>query len=131
MTATLERTEERKDQEAKERRQVYTPAVDIFENDSSFILYADIPGADEQSVDITLEKDVLTIEARVNEELPVGSKLRYAEYGIGDYRRSFTLGDRIDRDRIEATVKNGVLKLVLPRTEPAMRKIPVRSEETD
>jgi HSP20 family molecular chaperone IbpA len=112
-----------------ERRQLYTPAVDIFENENSFILFADIPGADEKSVDITIEKDVLTINAKVNEEVPAGSKLRYAEYGIGDYRRSFTLGDRIDRDRIEATVKNGVLKLVLPRIEPAVRRIQIRSEQ--
>ncbi|PKL30175.1 MAG: heat-shock protein Hsp20, partial [Spirochaetae bacterium HGW-Spirochaetae-10] len=110
-------------------RQLYTPAVDIFENETSFILYADVPGADEQSVDITLEKDVLTINAKVNEEIPTGSKLRYAEYGVGDYRRSFTLGDRIDRDKIEATVKNGVLKLVLPRIEPVVRKIQIRGEQ--
>lgn len=126
MTAELERTRpETKD----EPRQLYTPAVDIFENETSFILYADVPGADEQSVDITLEKDVLTINAKVKEEIPTGSKLRYAEYGIGDYRRSFTLGDRIDRDKIEATVKNGVLKVVLPRIEPVVRRIQIRGEQ--
>lgn len=126
MTAVLERT---RPETKGERRQLYTPAVDIFENETSFILYADVPGADEQSVDITLEKDVLTINAKVNEEIPAGSKLRYAEYGVGDYRRSFTLGDRIDRDKIEATVKNGVLKLVLPRIEPVVRKIQIRGEQ--
>lgn len=126
MTAVLEKT---RPETKSERRQLYTPAVDIFENETSFILYADVPGADEQSVDITLEKDVLTINAKVNEEIPAGSKLRYAEYGVGDYRRSFTLGDRIDRDKIEATVKNGVLKLVLPRIEPVVRKIQIRGEQ--
>ena len=126
MTAVLEKTNQ---ETRSERRQLYTPAVDIFENETSFILYADVPGADEQSVDITLEKDVLTINAKVNEEIPTGSKLRYAEHGVGDYRRSFTLGDRIDRDKIEATVKNGVLKLVLPRIEPVVRKIQIRGEQ--
>lgn len=107
---------------------VYTPAVDIYENENSFVVYADIPGADEKSVEITVEKDQLSIQAKVNDEVPVGSKLRYSEYGIGDYKRSFSLGDRIDRDKIEASVKNGVLKLVLPRIEPVVRKIEIRTE---
>ncbi|MBW7857456.1 MAG: Hsp20/alpha crystallin family protein [Leptonema sp. (in: Bacteria)] len=112
----------------RDKTTVYTPAVDIYENENSFVLYADIPGADEKSVEITVEKDQLSIQAKVNDEVPVGSKLRYSEYGIGDYKRSFSLGDRIDREKIEASVKNGVLKLVLPRIEPVVRKIEIRTE---
>lgn len=112
----------------RDKATVYTPAVDIYENENSFVLYADIPGADEKSVEITVEKDQLLIQAKVNDEVPVGSKLRYSEYGIGDYKRSFSLGDRIDRENIEASVKNGVLKLVLPRIEPVVRKIEIQTE---
>lgn len=125
-TAVVEKSNQ--DKVKTERRTIYTPAVDIYENENSFVLYADIPGADEKSVEITVEKDQLSIQAKVNDEVPVGSKLRYSEYGIGDYRRSFSLGDRIDREKIEASVKNGVLRLVMPRIEPVVRRIEIRTE---
>ena len=106
---------------------VYTPDVDILEKDDAIIVFADIPGADQSSVDITLEKDVLSIYARVEPELPEKHQLLHAEYGVGDYQRSFTLSDEIERDKIEARVKNGVLRLVLPKAKTAQtRKIAVQ-----
>ena len=107
---------------------VYTPDVDILEKEDSIVVFADMPGADEKSVDITLEKDVLSIYARVEPELPEKHQLLHAEYGVGDYQRSFTISDEIDRDRIEARVKNGVLKLVLPKAQAALtRKIAIQA----
>jgi len=134
MTALLERIRPQDKNQSVEKsenkpRREYVPAVDIYETDKNFTVYADVPGADPKTVDITIEKGVLTLTAKVNEEIPVGAKLTYSEYGIGDYRRSFTLSDQIDQDKIEATVKDGVLKIVLPRTEPAVRKIEIRSGE--
>jgi HSP20 family molecular chaperone IbpA len=107
---------------------VYTPDVDILEKEESIIVFADMPGADEKSVDITLEKDVLTIYARVEPEVPEKHQLLHAEYGVGDYQRSFTISDEVDRDKIEARVKNGVLRLVLPKAPAAKtRKIAIQA----
>ena len=81
---------------------------------------------DEKAVTITLEKDVLTIEGHVTAATPGGYRLAHAEYGVGDYRRAFTLSEQVNRDGITATVKNGVLRLVLPKAEEAKaRTIPI------
>lgn len=110
-------------------KRLYTPAVDIIERKDDIILIADMPGIDEKSVDITLDKDMLTIYGEVEPEIPENHRLVSSEYGVGDYQRSFTISDEIDRDKIEATVKNGVLKLILPKIESVKtRKIPVRTE---
>lgn len=101
---------------------VFSPAVDIWENDDNILLLADLPGVAEEDIDIRLEHDVLTIQGKVNSTQPEGFELSYGEYETGDYQRSFTLTDSIDREKIEASYKNGVLKLVLPKTEPAKPK---------
>ncbi len=108
---------------------VYTPNVDIIERKSDIMLMADMPGADESTIDIMLEKNVLTIYGRVDVKPPENMKLIQAGYGIGDYQRSFTLSDEIDRDKIKATMKNGVLNLVLPKAASVKsRKIAVEAE---
>ncbi len=117
-----------KGERTRERR-VYSPGVDIIERKNDILMLADIPGADEKSVDITLEKNVLTISGTVEAGIPENQKLTIMEYGIGDYQRAFTLADEVDKDRIQATVKNGVLCLVLPRMEAAKtKKIAVKAE---
>lgn len=106
----------------------YVPRVDIYEADENLYLLADVPGADESSVNITLEKDILTIEAGVDQGLYSGLKATYQEYGIGDYYRQFTIGREIDRDKIEASMKNGVLKITLPKAEPLkLKKIAIQA----
>ena len=115
--------------ERTRNRKVYVPKVDIIETGDAMVMYADIPGADEKTVDVTLEKSVLTIRGTIAPQEFVGRSIAYAEYDVGDYERSFTVSDEVDRDRIEAVVKNGVLKLVLhkiPQVEA--RKITVRTE---
>jgi HSP20 family molecular chaperone IbpA len=107
-------------------RKVYAPAVDIYEKGDNIMLIADLPGVDEKSVDITLEKNILSIRGYVAPVELNGHKLVYAEYGDGDYYRTFTLSNEINRDKIEAVVKNGVLMLTLPKAETAKtRKIAV------
>ncbi|HEX8230146.1 MAG TPA: Hsp20/alpha crystallin family protein [Chloroflexia bacterium] len=101
---------------------IYTPAVDIYETNEAIVLVADMPGVDESSVDVTLEKSVLTIHGRVQPWQFEGHSLRYAEYGIGDYQRSFTISNQIDWEHIEGSVSNGVLRLTLPKTGPAQAK---------
>jgi HSP20 family protein len=116
------------DSERTRDRQCFIPRADIYETDDHIILVADIPGADENSTDITLEKNVLTINANIDWNMPEDYGLNYGEYGIGDYQRSFTLSDEIDREKIEATISNGILRLSLPKAGQAkMRKISVKS----
>ncbi|UCD35027.1 MAG: Hsp20/alpha crystallin family protein [Nitrospiraceae bacterium] len=108
---------------------VFTPAVDIIEKNNDLVLLADMPGVDEKSLDIILEKNLLTIYGRVEPEVPANHRLVLSEYGVGDYQRTFTLSDEIDREHIRASVKDGVLKLVLPKAEKAkMKKIAVAAE---
>ena len=107
-------------------RRVFVPRADIYETDNEIIVLADIPGANEKNVDITLEKNVLPINAYIEPAIPSGFDIAYAEYEEGDYQRSFRLSDEIARDKIEASVSEGVLRLRLPKLqEAATRKITV------
>ena len=107
---------------------VYVPRVDIYSNEEGVTIEADMPGVDENNVDILLEKDVLTISGFVTPAEPEGFELNYSEYGVGDYRRSFTLIEEIDRDKIEASINNGVLRVHLPKAPEAQaRKIAVQA----
>ncbi|HHO77318.1 MAG TPA: Hsp20/alpha crystallin family protein [Deltaproteobacteria bacterium] len=104
----------------------YIPNVDISETKENLVIFADIPGAGEDNIEVTLENDVLTIDATVAPEAVHGHKLIYREYGIGDYSRAFTINQAIDRDKIEAKIKDGVLCVVLPKAEAAKPKtIPI------
>jgi HSP20 family molecular chaperone IbpA len=107
-------------------RRVFKPDVDITEQKDDTVLTADLPGVDDKSLDITLEKNVITIRGKVEPEIPAGYRLAYGEYEVGDYERAFTLSDEVDKDRIQATIKNGVLRLVLPKAAAAKaRKIAI------
>jgi HSP20 family molecular chaperone IbpA len=103
-------------------RKVFSPNVDIAEIDDNIVLIADMPGVDEKSVDVVLEKNILTITGTVEPEHFEGYEAAYSEYDIGDYRRVFEVSSDVDGDKIEATVKNGILKLVLPKAEPVKTK---------
>ena len=100
----------------------FRPNVDILERPDELLVLADMPGVDENTVDIELEKNVLTITGRVENGHVKDAAMMYSEYEIGDYERVFTLSDRIDRDKIVATVKNGVLRLELPKAEEVKPK---------
>lgn len=107
-------------------RRVFVPRVDIYETKEALVILADMPGTDEKSVDITLEKDVLTLRGVVALREYKGYSAGFAEYREGDYERAFSVSEEVARDKIEASVKNGVLKVVLPKAEPAKaRKIAI------
>jgi len=107
-------------------RRTFVPRADIYETEKEITVLADIPGATEKTVDITLEKDVLSISAYVEPAIPSGVDIAYAEYEEGDYQRSFRLSGEIDRDKIEAVVSDGVLRLRLPKVQEAQaRKIKI------
>ena len=110
-------------------RRVYVPKVDIIETGEAMVMYADMPGVNEKSVEVTLEKNVLKITGAVESDAFPGHSIAYAEYDVGDYERAFTVSDEIDRERIEAVVKNGVLKIALHKAPQAeVKKITVRTE---
>lgn len=109
-------------------RRIYTPKVDILETEERIEILADMPGVDEASVELTLEKNVLTIYGKVEADIPERHRLAVSEYGIGDYQRQFVLSNEVDRERIEAVAKNGVLSIQLPKAATAKtRKIAVRA----
>jgi HSP20 family molecular chaperone IbpA len=103
-------------------RKAYVPRADIFETKDEVVVVADVPGVDENSIDITLEKGVLSINGYVEQDQPQSYSLAYAEYEVGDYFRRFTLSNEVDQENIQATVKNGVLRLHLPKVGPAQAK---------
>jgi len=110
-------------------RRTFVPRADIYETDKEIFVLADIPGANEKTVDITLEKNVLSINAYIEPAIPSGFEVAYAEYEEGDYQRSFRLSDEIDREKIEATVSDGVLRLRLPKSQEArIKKISVNTK---
>lgn len=126
MTQETNQAQESRSVERTRERPVYRPPTDIYHNESSVVLVADMPGVDEKSVEVTLEDDVLTIVGRTPDYAPQGYRRAYAEFEPGDYRRSFVLSDRADAAGIQASVKNGVLRVMVPKSKPAQRKIPIR-----
>jgi HSP20 family protein len=105
----------------------YTPDVDICEFPDHLELSADMPGVNEKEVHITLENDVLTLEGRVDPALYEGLSPLYTEYNVGNYFRQFSLRESIDSAAIKATMRNGVLELILPKVEAAKpRKIEIK-----
>ncbi len=114
--------------ERTQQRPVFTPRVDIRETDSAIILIADMPGVDESSVALDLEGSNLTIRGTFVPKAADEYTLTYQEYTNSDYERSFTLGDTIDRDNIKAVVKNGTLRLTLPKVKEVQpRRIAVQA----
>jgi HSP20 family protein len=106
----------------------FVPRADIYEAEDRIIVVTDMPGVSAESLDVMLEKNILTISGYVEPEVPEGYSLAWAEYQIGDYQRSFRISDEIDCDQIEATIKNGVLHLDLPKSTAARsRKISVKT----
>jgi HSP20 family protein len=107
---------------------VFTPAVDIFETDQQITLVADMPGTTAEDISIDLREGVLTIAAEVKPWEMADEKDVLIEFEIGKYYRQFSLSDKIDQAKIDAQLKDGVLKLALPKSaETQPRKINVTS----
>lgn len=129
MTKDVQKQPASAGQEWTRNRKVYTPKVDIYETKDAIVLLADMPGVDEKSANVTLEKGVLTIQGTVEAESYSEKSIAYYEYDWGDFHRSFTMSDEVDKNKIEASVKNGVLKLVMQKAEPAKaKKIEIKKE---
>jgi len=106
----------------------YTPPIDIHEGPDGLVLEADLPGASEKFLNIQLEDNVLSLHARVASPAPEGARTLHEEYRVGDFYRSFILSDEVERSRITADLRNGVLRLNLPKAERAKtRRIEIKS----
>jgi HSP20 family protein len=106
----------------------FVPPTDIFESKDAVIMLLEMPGADPATLNVTLDKRTLTVSARSKPSAPQGYTLVHAEYRDGNYERVFTLSDQVDDEHIEAVLKDGVLRLKLPKAAPSpAKKIEVRS----
>jgi HSP20 family protein len=103
------------------------PPVDVFENESGITLLADLPGVSRDRLGVRVDGESLFIEATADARGPDNMELVYGEAQIPSYRRQFTLSRELDSSRIEATLKDGVLKLAIPKLDEAKpRRIEVR-----
>lgn len=109
-----------------------TPMVDVSEDDKAFQITADLPGLTEKDIDVTLSGDMLTIGGERREEREEKDRnYHFSERRLGSFRRAFSLPQGVDRDKIDANFKNGVLRLTLPKTQEAMqqqKKIEVKAQ---
>ncbi len=106
---------------------VFNPAVDIFETERELTLLADLPGVKAKDLKIDLNDNVLTLTADETALEGPGEKDVIREYRTGSYYRQFSLSDTIDQSKIEAVLKDGVLRLTLPKVEAMTpRKISVK-----
>jgi HSP20 family protein len=106
----------------------FAPRVDIYETDKELTLFADVPGARPEDVDLRYERGELLLHARVRDRARGGHVL-LEEYEQGDFYRVFQIHESIDSARIAAECKNGVLAVHLPKAESAQpRKVNVRGE---
>ena len=125
------RREERQTPARQEQHQQQTPAmiprVDVLEDQTGITLLADLPGVTREALEIHLEGDSLTIEGAVSAATPESMQAAYAEVRVPRYRRSFTLSRELDGGRIEAQLKDGVLRLRIPKQEHAQpRRVSIK-----
>jgi len=107
---------------------VFTPAVDIFETEKELTLLADMPGVKSDNLTIGINKNVLTMSGEVEAPEKENEAEVLREYETGKYFREFTLSNEIDQTSIDAVLKDGVLRLTLPKVEAVTpRKIAVKA----
>jgi HSP20 family molecular chaperone IbpA len=110
----------------RDDRKVFTPPVDIWENEEGFLLVSNMPGVTKDNVTIDYEEGELKIYGQISGTSDT-SKLLLNEYSIGDYSRVFRIPDGIDAEKISAQIKDGVLKVTLPKQEKLkLRKIEIQ-----
>lgn len=104
------------------------PEVDIYEDVEGIYVRADIPGVSRDRLDLQVNKDALTIEGEASIDMPEGMEAMYADIRSTRYRRSFVLSAELDTEKIDASLKDGVLSIHIPkRAEAKPRKIQVNA----
>lgn len=114
---------EKREAATREERTVpgrfYVPPADVWETEDALAVAMEVPGVARDAVAIELKDDVLRVEARVDPARYEGLEPVYTEYGVGHWARAFALPDKVDRERIEARLEDGVLTLTLPKAAEA------------
>lgn len=103
-------------------RRTASPRVDIHESAEAVHLLADMPGVAADGLEVSVHGDVLTLRGRSRAQEPEKTHAIWREYAIRDYERSFRLGHAIDSERITAAVKDGVVRVTLPKAAVAQPK---------
>lgn len=101
---------------------VFVPLADIYETKDALHLLIELPGVAPSDLSVTLDKRVLTISARSRVQPPEGYSPTHREYRDGDYERTFSVSEAIDSERIEAELTDGLLRMRLPKAQPAPAK---------
>jgi HSP20 family molecular chaperone IbpA len=118
-----ERSGDRQDRD----RPFVVPPVDVYEDEAGITLLADLPGVSRDRLGVRVDGESLVLEATASTAQPEGMQLVYGEAQVPSYRREFTLSRELDASRIEASLKDGVLRLAIPKLEEAKpRRIEVR-----
>jgi HSP20 family molecular chaperone IbpA len=118
----------RTENEPSARRMTITPAVDIYEDSEGVTLWADLPGVTRDKLDVRVHDGNLAIEAEAVVPTPANLRLQHAEVREPRFARTFTLSPDFDTSKIEANLKDGVLKLTIPRRDEARpRRVEVRT----
>ena len=107
----------------------FSPAIDILEKDNEILITAEIPGIDQKDLEVDLTGGVLTIKGEKKEEREEkGENFHRVERSFGRFSRSFALPSEVQEDKVEAKYKDGILSLILPKTESSKaKKIPVKA----
>ena len=115
------------DKTAKQVR-VMRPAADIHETKEGATIVIDLPGVSHETLDIDVDKNVLSVRGDISLDTPEDLTPTYMDVHAGAYQRQFTLSAELDSSKIDAHLKDGVLKLVIPRSEKHKpRKIEVKA----
>ncbi|MEM5296174.1 Hsp20/alpha crystallin family protein [Burkholderia sp. JPY481] len=118
-----------RDGEASQRRITLTPPVDIFEDSHGITLWADLPGVTRERLEVKVHDGNLYIEAEAMVPTPAELRLQHAEIRQPHFARAFSMSADFDASKIEANLKDGVLKLTIPRRDEARpRRIEVRTD---
>jgi len=111
----------------QEQQRWVVPPVDVFEDESSITLLADLPGVAREQLHVRVDGENLVLEATANTAGPENMQLVYGELQCPAYRRQFTLSRELDTQRIDAQLRDGVLRLTIPKAEEAKpRRIQVQ-----
>ena len=114
------------------RSGVFSPSIDIVENDKDIRISAELPGMEEKDIDVSLSRDSLTIKGEKKEEKEDKGKGYYRmERSYGSFSRTLPLPSEIDQDKVKATFKKGVLTVTLPKTEKAIKETKKIDIKTD
>jgi len=109
---------------------VWSPAVDVFEDGDAIVIKADLPGMDQQNIDIEMNGDVLTIKGeRLFEDEARRDNYIRIERQYGAFQRSFTIGIPIEAEKVRAAYRNGILEVTIPKAEVVKpKKVQVSAE---